>query len=830
MHPITPLLLLTLGGSPGSSHPSIEQRIRVDASTEVTVFVESGTRRAAVTRDHGQTWRTLPPVDHRLRLRLADFDPLLDGPPPIPDLLHAAPDHRLHIVQFATPIIAEYRAAVRRAGAQALRHSYLPTQSLVVRADAHSAQQLATLPFVRWVGADHPAYRTEPELVAALATGTDLAPAAYDVLLFDQRGDEHGFEAFVRQVGGTVEQAGLGGGLVRAHLDTGALLQVLHHDAVLWLDRHTPIGTDNDHALTQSGARRLHGLPIPIDGKGMTCHQYESLDAAHPEFAALPPYRTTPLPLGAVRVTNHGTNTAGQIISRGVHPTNPDFRGFVPFAQIHYTQLSSGNRYDLYRQLVDPTGGVRALATTAGWGGSRTTFYTSQSAAVDTALLDHDLFSTQSQAAGPATQSRPEAWSKNNCSVGGFLHFDNPDPSDDAACAYCSVGPAADGRIGVTLTGYADLVETTAMGGGYVQNFGGTSSSAPMVNGLGQLAIEIFTDGMLGYPGVSWQDRFDARPRFTTTKAMLMATSRQLIYSQANRFEQGWGFPNVGDLYDLRDQILIIDEDRATTTGPSRDVLSQGGRRSYVVFVPPGTPELRAAMTYADVAGNPAAQNQHRVNDLDLEVIAPDGTRYPGNHGLRVGPTSLASSTETENKDTEEMVILTAPVAPGAWTVSVSATEVLADTHAETAAQDADYALVVRGIGGGRDTSGLLLDVVSDAPGDLRIGLSNVPATGWATGYTFFSADTSRLPSLGNWFGIELDALTLAGAVFPPTAGGLFAFTPSANPSLYPNATFAMPQGIAIAVAGLELDATVLLYDGSGNAVAASNVDRVRVR
>ncbi|MEM7199143.1 MAG: S8 family serine peptidase [Planctomycetota bacterium] len=804
------------------------------AGSGASVRVATDARHAEVSRDGGETWRALPAGDPVIDAQYGAFDPRVAEPIVSGELASAAAS-RLYLVQFETAPIDEYRHVLRGLGVEV--HSFVPDQSYVVRMDRDQQARVQELSFVRWVGDYHPAYRLEPAIVAGLAAGIDLEVARYNILVVDRRADDGVLEQFITQIGGTVDAPAMGGGMVSASLDRGQLLRVAHHDSVMWLDRWTEPGVDMNNALVQSGARELHNLGAPIDGKGMTGHVYEGIFANHSEFAALPPYRTTPQWVVMSGIEQHGTNTGGEIYSRGVHPTNPNFRGGVPFAQMWYTLLGAGTRYNLYFRLVDASGAVKAMTSTASWGGGQTNNYTAASALMDTSIFDFDLLVTQSQSNTGGTPSRPEAWAKNAASVGGFWHRNNTNPNDDCWCRGASRGPASDGRIGVTFTGYFDNILTTTTGTptSYTGGFGGTSGATPLVNGLAQLGIQMFTDGMFGYPAApTFADRFEHKPHFTTSKAMLMATTRQVRYNStgitvgATRVQQGWGFPHVKDLYDQRDDLLLIDEDNATLTGSSRDVLLQGQSRTYYVWVPPGTEEFRAAMTYADQAPNPVVQSQHRLNNLDLEVIAPDGTRYAGNWGLRNGATSEPAPTQTELLDTEEMVIRAGSVQDGAWTVTVSAPQIVADGHVETRAFDADYALAVRGIKGGRSVSGMIADLQSTSPGDLRVSVSNVPTTGWVTGRTFFSANGSRRLGTGNWFGLELDSLSLASFGFPPSPGNVFAFTNTAG--AYPYTTFTMPAPVALAVSGVTFDVNVVLYDAAGQIASVSNTDRDTVQ
>src|SRR5262249_11991077 len=155
------------------------------------------------------------------------------------------------------------------------------------------------------------------------------------------------------------------------------------------------------------------------------------------------------------------------------------------------------------------------------------------------------------------------------------------------------------------------------------------------------------------------------------------------------RYKQGWGRPSLRHLYDWRDHFFIVDES---------DVIQPLETKEYQVQVDAGEPSFRATMVYLDPAGNPSIQTQHRINDLSLEVIAPDGSRYAGNNGLKQGIWSVASPTAPlDTKNVEENVFVQNPIA-GTWTVHVIASEIVQDSHVETPEMDADFALVVSGV------------------------------------------------------------------------------------------------------------------------------------
>jgi hypothetical protein len=372
---------------------------------------------------------------------------------------------------------------------------------------------------------------------------------------------------------------------------------------------------------------------------------------------------------------SHGTNTAGEIYAMGLPG---GVKGILPFGQLIHSPNVGGARYSMVQTLQDPNDIYKAVMMTQSWGGNRTFNYTSTSALLDDILFDFPrMFSTNSQSNAGNQDSRPEAWAKNVCGIGGFNHRSTPDPFDDCHCNTGSQGPAQDGRVGVSFAAYYEGIRTTSGTTGYTNSFGGTSGATPIVNGLAGGAIQMFTDGLLGYPGVEWDERFDARPNLTTTRVLLAVVTRQRSFTGGNsatRTEQGWGLPNLQDLYDNRDNILLLDEeDVLTPSAPAR---------TYRVWVKPNTPEFRASMHHLEDEAVPSAIPT-RINSLDLRVQAPNGDNYWGNgNGILTGPWSSPGGSANDI-DIHENVYIQNP-APGAYRVTVSASAIRADSHLET--------------------------------------------------------------------------------------------------------------------------------------------------
>jgi hypothetical protein len=153
--------------------------------------------------------------------------------------------------------------------------------------------------------------------------------------------------------------------------------------------------------------------------------------------------------------------------------------------------------------------------------------------------------------------------------------------------------------------------------------------------------------------------------------------------------KQGWGLPSAKNLYDRRQKIRIVNQDR---------VLKELEEHVYTASVGPGETALRVTMTFMDRPGT-TSSTVHRVNDVSLQVTDPTGTsKYFGNNGLTTGNWSVSGGTP-DHVDTVENVFVPNP-APGTWTIRVTADDINADQHLETVEDDQDYALVVSGVGG----------------------------------------------------------------------------------------------------------------------------------
>ncbi len=627
-------------------------------------------------------------TSYELKLRYEQFTPLVDGTKRmIDDKLTSGRDTNLYIVQFHTQPLESYRKQLRAHGVEV--YSYLPRHSHIVRMDSAIRNRVEALPCVRWVGQFHPAYRLDESILDDIARGDDDSEMqTYSIQVF-QRGMEHQQNVAdrIKTLGGSIMNTSPDGFRMTVVMNLNQLMNVVRMDEVHFIDPWGPGEVDMDIVREISGANDIEALG-GFSGEGVRGEIFDSeLLLTHPEWLNPPivHFNGSTIP--------HGTSSYGVLFAQGL---DPNARGLLPDGQGIFCFYEASTVYGgpftpllLNTEATDPDGPYRSVLHTSSVGSPRTTEYTTISAETDDVLFQVDYFSCQSMSnAFLQPQTRPQAWAKNIVAVGGVVHENTVDRADDYADG--STGPAADGRVKPDLTHFYDWIYTTSASGGYIE-YGGTSGATPCTAGHAGLVFQMWHEEV--FPGFGGGATvFDSRPNSTTVKAMLVNTAYRYDWNSGGpnsnlwRTRQGWGMVNVGELYDYRNKIFIIDES---------DVLENLESTEYTLTVPPGEPVFRATMVYIDPAGNPSA-TEHRINDLSLKVTSPTDTVYWGNNGLHDDNWSTSGGV-ANTIDTVENVFIQNPD-PGEWIVEVIASEIIEDSYLDTPELDVDYALIVTGV------------------------------------------------------------------------------------------------------------------------------------
>jgi len=685
-------------------------------------------------------------ANYELGLRYAHFDPLADVPDVNPALT-VDETNELYIVQFYTQPLVAFQNKINKLGGTV--RQYVAEYAYLVQMDQATRQAVAELPYVRWIGAYQPAYRLEEDLFQNVDDAWSVYPSRhYNIQVLDVSQKAVVVDK-ISQIGGVINQPDAGKFIVEATLNPDQLFQVAKFNEVNFIDTWGPYEPDMDIVRELGGANYVESV-AGYTGQGVRGEIFDGgCVLNHQDF------NPNMIAHGAVSVTSHGTACAG--ICFGDGSGNWSARGLLPdgqgmVADYDNVGLTGGGRYNNSMELLQAP--YYAVFQTSSVGSPRVTEYTTISADADAYCFDSDLTHCQSQSNAGTQMSRPQAWAKNMVSGGAVYHYNTMTRDDDMWNYGASIGPASDGRIKPTLIGFYDQVYTTYTTSttGYGQ-FSGTSAGTPIVAGHIGLFYQMWNEEIFGNtvpnPGGTV---FENRPHAPTAKAALVNTAYQYDFNgpfaDKTRVHQGWGFPDVAKLYDMRNNIMIIDE---------TDVLAPFQTATYNVTVEQGAPEFKVTMAYADPPGNPSVQTQHRINDLTLKVTSPSNVIYWGNGGLYDSPWSTSGGS-ADDKNTVENVFISAPES-GQWTVQVSADEIIQDSHLETSALDADFALVISGQGPITPPS-IFIDLTYNSG-------SPVPSGGGNLYYDLYlqNQGTSQI-NFDGWLDIEYEGGTPTTVVF----------------------------------------------------------------
>jgi Subtilase family/Calx-beta domain len=258
--------------------------------------------------------------------------------------------------------------------------------------------------------------------------------------------------------------------------------------------------------------------------------------------------------------------------------------------------------------------------------------------------------------------------------------YDDPSAGDaQQMAAFSSRGPTSDGRIKPDvvapgtwiLSGYSDRFQQQYDaspnpqngayqydGWGYPLNsaykyMGGTSMAAPLVAG-GAAVVRDF-----------YEKAHQHQASAALVKATLINSAVDLLDENNDGVaDNAFPVPNIHEGWGRID--LARATDGSHQFADESVVLSTDERATFAVTVASPAPRLKISLVWTDYPSTPSA-SRALVNDLDLKVVAPDGTIYLGN--AFSGGWSVAGG-GADRINNVENVFVASPV-PGAWSVSV---------------------------------------------------------------------------------------------------------------------------------------------------------------
>ena len=376
----------------------------------------------------------------------------------------------------------------------------------------------------------------------------------------------------------------------------------------------------------------------------------------------------------------------------------------------------------------DPTAPVRIQSDS--WGAD-TNVYDVQARMVDAFVWAHPdmtiLFAAGNAGPNAGTIGTP-ATAKDVVAVGGAYNPDTGGGLDQNDLApQASRGPATDGRIKPTIVtifdGDSEMSDGDPSSLAHVgdAHWGGTSYSTPAAAAAAAIVRQYFVDGW--YPSGAPIANNSINPSAALIRAILIASGQQVTGTgTASRSatdtwpnnEQGFGrvllskvlpIAAAGDIF----RTQVVDGTAGLLTGDAA---------TYTFRVSAAGP-AKFVLTWTDYPGTIGA-TKALVNDLDLEVTAPNGTVYRGNHFAPFAQGQSLPGGIFDTTNVEEAVILR-NAAVGEWTVRVIGANVPVGPQ--------PFALVATG---NLDASygRLLLDRVAYSEADtIRISLEDSDAT-----------------------------------------------------------------------------------------------------
>ncbi len=487
-------------------------------------------------------------------------------------------------------------------------------------------------------------------------------------------------------------------------------------EEVLWIEQiPPPLSAANDGVRTQMKVNTVNSSPYDLDGKGVRLLFFDdgTVRSSHESFDPGTGSRVTMV--NYAETSRHATSVAGTAAGDGSGSPSLRGRGVATGVEI----LTAGDSWSFSLPYWANSGSIEEDYATARSGhqadlvnnslGSSLVAngaecelqgdYATTSALIDQIVRGDNPAVTGTMISVWAAGNEREVYYHGRCG-GNYLTTAEPacaknpiqvgaiNSDGGSMTRFSSWGPCDDGRLKPTVVAPAcESGRVTNESGVYTANCGdsgfdegsycdddhlymaeptcGTSLAAPAVSGTIALLLQDWRQHL----GSGFED---ARLLPALVKAALIHTSRDL---GAEGPDYRYGFGAV-------DAQALIDFERAAGLdalgGPGLKVwgteqLSQSQADGFLLTVPTGIGELKASLAWDDFAAAPFA-TVALVNDLDLELLAPNGTVY---RPFVLDPANphLAATTGVNVVDNQEQVLMKNPQ-PGVWIVRVLGTSV----------------------------------------------------------------------------------------------------------------------------------------------------------
>jgi hypothetical protein len=612
-----------------------------------------------------------------IHLKSRTFTPSPGVEPALREGLEKAGRGTVGIVQLEEVPDEAVRAQLERAGVVLL--DYIPNNAWIARIPVDLGRATA-VPGVRFIGRLLVEDKLAPGLLRTLADKAGKPELTLDVEAFEGTLEEA--VGRVEALGGRVTERDAELSVLRIALPRGAVRDLAASDAVRWVSPELPLTLHNNHSRNNSRANLVQAAPYGLTGAGVQLGIWDGGQiSAHPDFGT----RLTVVEPGAI--DNHATHVAGTMAGAGTasasagfpalhfrgYSTGADILGF-DFAGVPYTEHNVGintwgidNSQNSWGANVSTVLGNCALygdyhgfsreydRIVTGIYGRRIPVVFSagnERQDGDCGMSAVSPFLNYGIVPPPATAKDVIAVGAINGDNGAMTTFSSWGPTDDGrlrpdlAAAGCNAGSApAPAIVSTWPTGYAGIC--------------GTSMAAPAVSGTIGLLLQ-------RYRAVCTNATTDPLP--STIKALLLHTARDM--NDASAFlNPGPDFASGYGAMDTKDAVDMVPFHR-------EDQVSHGQTDTFQITVTRQS-NLKVTLVWDDPAAA-AGAGVALVNNLDLELVEPNGVTIHRPWILNPALPTANATTGVDNRNVVEQVVVGTVTGAnaGVWTIRVRGTNV----------------------------------------------------------------------------------------------------------------------------------------------------------
>ena len=427
----------------------------------------------------------------------------------------------------------------------------------------------------------------------------------------------------------------------------------------------------NDQSRINMGINTVENAFITgLNGSGQIVAVGDSgLDGDHGDFTGRLSGVTSVTPgdpSSADLSDGHGTHVACTVLGSGFR-SNGGYQGVAPEADLYFQAMEDDDSGALYsygiNSMLNSAYNAGARIHTNSWG-SQSGFggYSTQSEDADDRTSTWDQYwsydgMTVLFAAGNERNDgvSPPGTAKNVITVGG--HKNRYSGAPDEMYYWSSRGPTDDGRIKPDIVAPGDYVrscksqEATSTGGTWsntwYMEYSGTSMATPAAAGSSALVREYLME-VIGRQA----------PQGSLVKALLILGAKDMGARDIPNDDEGWGRVDLVNSLIPDGEVGIFVDDRSR--------IRSGQVIEYTFDVNSAGKEFKAVLTWSDYPGSSSSSIQLR-NDLDLELVSPDGIVYKGNVFTNGRSTQGGSKDSVNNVE----VVALDSTAQGIWTIRV---------------------------------------------------------------------------------------------------------------------------------------------------------------